>query len=117
MICLNLKGSKKMNKILFGIFTENLKIFGIIIILLLIIIIIIIRIVIKNLIKKSNEFDELHDDLITVKMQDEGRKSFTNTLLEIKIKVDNHEKRLDRIDDRCEKRLKKELTIYRDSEK
>lgn len=95
-------------KLLLGVFIENVKIFGIVVIILLIIIGVCVKILVKKLIKKSEFLEELHDDIIIIKMQEEGRKSFTNTILEIKMKVDSHEKRLDNIDRRCDRRIDNE---------
>lgn len=91
---------------LLGVFSKHVEIFGVIVSCLLGIVVLLLVFVGKTVTRKVRDLDELHDDIIAVKLQDEGRRSFTNTLLELHYKSEAHEKRLDAIDTRCEARYK-----------
>ena len=93
-----------MSKYLFGIFAQNVEVFGLIVIILLIIIGLIVYLVVKTAIKKVQQLETFHDDVIIVKQQDEGRKSFTDTIVRHNILIEQHEKRLDKIDERLDRR-------------
>jgi len=90
--------------LLLGLFIKNVKTFGIIVTILTLIICLCIYIFVKRLLKKADYLEELHDDILKVRMSEEGRRSFTDKFVEYVFKVDTHEKRIDRIEIRLDKK-------------
>ena len=106
-----------MPETLFGIFRANLDVFGLVVGGLLCVVAVLMVFIGRHVAHRVKELDELHDDIVAVKMQDEGRKSFVETITrhdyEIKTLNRRHGELFDRvnhIDDRCERRL--EQTAY-----
>jgi hypothetical protein len=113
-----------MSKVLFGLFTNSVELFGIIISILLIIIGFIVVIVVRTAVKKVKDLEQFHDDIIAVRLEMEGRKSFSDTIkrhdFEIKDlnrKSGEHFARICRIDDRCERRMEDIMYKGRDRRK
>lgn len=110
-----------MSNVLLGLFTNSIEIFGIVISVLLIIIGFIVVFVVRNAINKVKQLEQFHDDIISVRLEMEGRKSFTETITKhdhdinelFRLKADMLDY-LRRIDARCERRLEQAMYVEKD---
>jgi len=104
-----------MAKLFFGVFTDSVQVFGIIVSCLIIVVGFIVVLVVKNAIRKVKDLEQFHDDIVAVRLEMEGRKSFTDTIRrhDYEIMTLNRRNgelfdRVTRIDERCERRIEKE---------
>ena len=101
-----------MEKPLFGVFNESVELFGIVVVILLIFVGFIVSLLIKRGLQKIKDLEDVHDDIVAVRLEMAGRQSYTDTIrrheYEIKELIEAKKDLFDfarRIDARCERRL------------
>jgi len=101
-----------MENFFFGLLIKSAEYLGIVVSVLLIVVGSIVVLVVKNAIRKVKDLEQFHDDIIAVRLEMEGRKSFTETIRrhDFEIMTLNRRngelfERVGRIDDRCERRI------------